>query len=188
MRGHDVYLVIGEIDARYMNVVVVFAETLIVDAWSHTLPVGNGRRRREKEKDEESYAALQVQEHNAEMARRAKIPVLTSGQARYILEKLIDEGKVSAVDIRRHLAGMWQEMTFIEKRIAELRGVASSVNPLRRVRRSASKALSKSLALQGQYIGFLRQIPEGDRKPFQNLAREKGRAAAIAALKKRLRK
>lgn len=130
------------------------------------------------------------------MARRSKVPpALTADQARYILEKLIDEGTVSAVDIRRHLAGMWQEMSFLEKRIAELRGVAGSVHPVRRVkaaarrvRRAVSPAQRKSFAMQGQYIGLLRQIPEGDRRTFQDLAKEKGRQAAIAALKKRLRK
>jgi O6-methylguanine-DNA--protein-cysteine methyltransferase len=122
-------------------------------------------------------------------------PALTAAQARYILEKLIDEGTVSPADVRRHLAGMWQEMNFLEKRIAELRGVASTIHPVRRVkaaarrvRRAVSPALSKSLAMQGQYIGLLRQIPEGDRKHFQDLAKDKGREAAIAALKKRLRK
>lgn len=129
------------------------------------------------------------------MARLAKVPALTPAQARYILEKLLDEGTVSAADVRRHLAGMWHEMTFLEKRIAELRGAATAVHPVRgvkavarRAKRALSPALSKSLAMQGQYIGFLRQIPEGDRKQFQDIAKEKGRAAAIAALKKRLRK
>jgi hypothetical protein len=46
----------------------------------------------------------------------------------------------------------------------------------------------KSRALQGQYIGFLRQIPEGDRRRFQDIAKNQGREAAVAALKKRLGK
>jgi len=73
-----------------------------------------------------------------------------------------------------------------------LRGLASSVRPVHRVkvgvRRVLSGAGQKSRALQGRYIGFLRQIPEGDRKRFQDLARNQGREAAIAALRKRLGK
>jgi hypothetical protein len=34
----------------------------------------------------------------------------------------------------------------------------------------------------------MRQIPEGDRRRFQDIARTKGRETAIAALKKRLGK
>jgi hypothetical protein len=46
----------------------------------------------------------------------------------------------------------------------------------------------RSRALQGQYIGLLRQVPEGDRKRFQDIAKTKGREAAVAALRKRLGK
>ncbi|HVS33896.1 MAG TPA: FaeA/PapI family transcriptional regulator [Thermoanaerobaculia bacterium] len=132
------------------------------------------------------------------MARAANVPPLTANQARYILEKLIDEGKVSAVDIRRHLAGMWQEMTFVEKRLSELRGIARPVkHPASRIRaavkraqrrRTVSPEVAASRQIQGQYLGLIRQVPEGDRRRFQDIARSKGREAAIAALKKRLGK
>ena len=129
------------------------------------------------------------------MRRKAEIQPLTATQARYILEKLVDEGKVTAGDITRHLAGMWQEMTFIEKRLSELRGAAGSVHPIRgakkaarRVRARVAPAVQKSRELQGQYMGLLRQIPEGDKKKFQDIAKEKGREAAVEALKKRLGK
>ena len=132
------------------------------------------------------------------MPRPANVPPLTANQARYILEKLIDEGQVSAADVRRHLAGMWQEMTFIEKRLSELQGAAQPVrHPVRAVRsavkqrrrrRNASPEVAASQRLQGQYLGLIRQVPEGDRKRFQDIAKEKGREAAVAALRKRLGK
>ena len=129
------------------------------------------------------------------MPRIAKVQPLTANQARYILEKLIDEGKVTAEDVRRHLAGMWQEMTFMEKRLSELRAAAASVHPVRTAKRAARRvraritpAIQKSRALQGQYIGLLRQIPEGDRRRFQDIAKIKGRDVAVAALKRRLGK
>ena len=133
------------------------------------------------------------------MARPANVPSLTPNQARYILEKLIDERVVSAADVRRHLAGMWQEMSFIEKRLSELRAVAGTARPVhsvkkavgkvsKRVRRSRkiSPEVAASQKIQGQYLGYMRQIPEGDRKRFQDIAKTKGREEAIAAMKKRL--
>jgi O6-methylguanine-DNA--protein-cysteine methyltransferase len=129
------------------------------------------------------------------MGRKVEPQPLTAGQARYILEKLIDEGKVKAEDITRLLAGMWQEMTFVERRLSELRGVTASVHPIEGAKRTARKvrarvapAVRKSRALQGQYIGLLRQIPDGDRKRFQDMARDQGREAAVEALKRRLGK
>lgn len=128
---------------------------------------------------------------------RAMVPAVTDAQAHYILEKLIDEGSVSAADVRRHLAAMWEEMSFIERRLADLRDLGGAArHPVRRVKArlrrrklgSVSPEVARSRALQGQYIGLLRQVPEGDRKRFADIARSKGREAAVAALKKRLGK
>ena len=75
---------------------------------------------------------------------------LSSHQAYYILEKLVDEKIVSAADIRRHLAGMWQEMSALERRIAELRDMAEPMrHPIRaakRVVRKVKKAAKKPAA------------------------------------------
>ena len=131
------------------------------------------------------------------MAKPATPQSVTPRQALYILEKLIDEGTVSAADVRRHLAGMWQEMTFLEKRISELRGVAdvarhpvarakATIRKRQRRRRPVTPEVAASQKLQGQYLGFMRQIPEGDRKRFQEIAKEKGREAAVEAMRKRL--
>ena len=40
-----------------------------------------------------------------------KVPSVTSNPARYILEKLIDNGEVTAAHVRRNLACMWNEMS-----------------------------------------------------------------------------
>lgn len=129
------------------------------------------------------------------MPRRTAVQPITATQARYILGKLIDEGKVSADDVTRHLSGMWQELTFVEKRLEELRAAAGAVQPVKRIRGVAKRArarlspeVQQSRALQGQYIGLLRQVPEGDRKRFQDLAKTKGREVAVSALKRRLGK
>lgn len=126
------------------------------------------------------------------MAKRAAVPETTPHQARYILEKLIDEGKVGAADVRRHLAGMWQELSAIERRIEELRSVAGSVHPVRRVKQTARKVTKKfksakvlaSQRLQGEYIRAIARVPKSQREKFKKIAKTDGREAAIAAMKK----
>jgi hypothetical protein len=134
------------------------------------------------------------------MARTAKPPALTAREAQYILEKLIDERTVSAGDVRRHLAGMWREMNFLEKRLSELRGIVGAVHPVgrtkevvrrvvKRVRRKAtSPEVAASRKLQGQYIAAIRQVPKSERKRFAQIAKKDGREAAIAVIKKRVGK
>lgn len=128
------------------------------------------------------------------MPRQATVPTITPSQAKYVLEKLIDEGDVSAADVRRHVAGMWQEMNFLDKRIAELRGLAGAVNPVQRAKRafkrvrSASAEVLASRKLQGQYIAAIRQLPKSQRKRFAVIAKKDGREAAISAIKKHLSK
>lgn len=128
---------------------------------------------------------------------RPTVPAVTAAQARYILEKLLDEGSVTAADVRRHLAGMWEEMSIMERRLAALRDLPAVMkHPIRRAKarlrqrklRTVSPEVADSRALQGQYIGLLRQVPKGNRKRFADIARTRGREAAVAALKKRLGK
>jgi hypothetical protein len=135
------------------------------------------------------------------MARRAETPTLSSGEARYVLERLIDEGKVTARDVREHVGAMWEEMNFIEKRLSELRGSAigqTVAHPVRTMRRAAKKIAKKtrklsaktraSYQLQGQYLGYMRQIPERQRAKYKKMAKAESREAAVAAMKKALGK
>ena len=52
---------------------------------------------------------------------------------------------------------------------------------------NTAKAI-KAHKLQGQYIGHLGRVPAKEKEHFRNIAHEKGVAAAVAALKKRLGK
>ena len=133
------------------------------------------------------------------MARPANYPKLNSEQARYILDQLIAERKVLAADIRRHLAGLGDEVRALEARLAALRGAAAPVisHPVRAInsvvsKRRTNKALTPearaSRKLQGQYVGLIRQIPERNRKRYQEIAKSKGRESAIAEMKKTLAK
>ena len=128
------------------------------------------------------------------MPRKLTIPPITNAQAKYILEKLIDEGVVNAGDVRRLISVMWSEMSAIEKRIAELRAVAEPLRQparamrkgARTVRRASRKILTperrESMRLQGRYLGSLMKIRKGDRARFRKIAKERGRAAAIQAM------
>lgn len=130
------------------------------------------------------------------MPRITTIPPVTNAQAKYILERLIDEGTVNAGDVRRIIGEMWREMSTIEKRIAELRAVAEPVrHPIRaarnataRVKRAARNTLTperrESMRLQGRYLGLLMRQRKSDRARFKKLAQERGREAAISAMEK----
>ena len=132
------------------------------------------------------------------MGRSAEVPAITGGQAKFVLEKLIDEKKVTAADVRRHLASMWDEMNALERRISELRGIASAVHPVRRLKRVVKRATARtrtlsaktraSYRLQGQFLGYLRQIPERDRGKYKKMAKNDGREGAVAAMKAALGK
>lgn len=126
---------------------------------------------------------------------KAETPSITSHQALYILEKAIDDRKISAADVRRYISGMWEEMNFLERRIAELRDAGEPLrHPVRaarsigkRVKRAARKVsaeVAASRRLQGQYIAAIRQVPKNRRAKYAAIAKEKGREAAIAAIKK----
>jgi hypothetical protein len=133
------------------------------------------------------------------MPRQATVPALTTSQTRYVLEKLIDEGKVTAADVRRHIAGMWSEMNSLERRLAELRAMIEParhpVRAIKKVAKSLTKAKRKitakgraSYRLQGLYVAHIRQIPERERARFKKMAKQDGRERAVAEMKKRLGK
>jgi hypothetical protein len=60
-------------------------------------------------------------------------------------------------------------------------------NGRRRKRRNISPEAHASHVLQGQYIFFMRQIPATKRERFKKIAKENGREAAIAEMKKILK-
>lgn len=132
------------------------------------------------------------------MARPAQLPTLTPGQAQYVLNQLIADGTVKAADVRRHAASIQEEIGTLERRLAELRAAASGVHPVRAAKRAARSVAKKvrqlsaktkaSYQVQGQYLGYIRQIPKTQRAKYQRLAKEQGREKAIAALKKALGK
>ena len=133
------------------------------------------------------------------MPRRTAVPPLTSSQAKFILERLIDERVVTAADVRRLLGEMWREMSAVEKRLDELRAAAEPMrHPIRAARKAAASARTAirrtvsperraSMRLQGRYLALLRKTRKADRLKFKKLAKQDGREQAIVAMEKALR-
>ncbi len=107
--------------------------------------------------------------------------------AQEVLQLLINDGRVSMSDVNRV-----REIRQLEQRLQALRG-GGSVVARRRGRpagqgggRRRTSALTSeqraSRQLQGRYLALVRQIPAGRRGRFGQIAKEKGREAAIRAM------
>lgn len=150
------------------------------------------------------------------MARPRKpvsLPHFSAGQAKYVLERLINERRISSTDVQRYVAEMHREISELEQRLVSLReatgdairGAIAKLPPVlggaRRGRPPGSGAGAKrrrrtaitaeqlaSRQLQGRYLGLIRQIPASRRAPFQKTAKERGREAAIKDMMVALKK
>lgn len=133
----------------------------------------------------------------------------TAAQLQYIVERALAEKRLTPTAITGYLRQLDEEIRDLEQRLQLLRGAASARVPLaakgsktrqdamerpkpalprpKRAARASAKNTS-SQKLQGQYIGFLRQLPLRDRPKYQELARKHGREQAIAAIRKVLGK
>lgn len=134
---------------------------------------------------------------------------LTPAQSHYVLGRLLRDGRVGQADVRRALDAMQNEIRNIEAQLAGLRAATGGTTSVRasqpvpvpiesgtpkptRKRRRASRPASPEVRaarkLQGQYLGYMRQVPKTKRNHFKKLFAQKGRAAAVAAMKKLLGK
>jgi len=111
----------------------------------------------------------------------------SGNDAQDILQQLIRDGHISAADINRY-----REIRQLEQRLQALRG-GGGVVARRRGRpagqgggRKRTSALTSeqraSRQLQGRYLALVRRIPAGRRGRFGQIAKEKGREAAIRAM------
>ena len=133
---------------------------------------------------------------------------LSPAQSHYVLSRLIEDKRVSTRDIVQYLSSMQTEIRALENRLEHLRtltrGAASPA--VRRGRKPARAAKAAKVAkpakrkvvlssqqrasrqLQGVYMSLIRQVPKAKRTAYQNLAREKGRQAAVDQIKAELAK
>jgi hypothetical protein len=141
------------------------------------------------------------------MARPKKVaPASYSpSQAVYVLERALADRKLSRADVKHYIGGMTEEIAALERRLASLRdALAEPVKRLvhkievkvrggdekqkARKKRAVSPEVAATRKLQGQYLGFISQIPKTKRAPYQKIAKTKGREEAIAAIRKTLGK
>jgi hypothetical protein len=138
--------------------------------------------------------------------KSASQPGFSPGQAKYVLERLIKDRRISASDARGYLNEMRSEIGVLEERLKSLReaageairGAIQALTPGRRRGRppgSGAKQAAKPRAkrrraritpeqlasrqLQGRYLGLIRQIPAARRGQYQKIAKDRGREAAI---------
>ena len=136
---------------------------------------------------------------------RGAAPLLTAGQAAYVLERLISDRRVSRTDLDRYVSDMGREIGELERRLESLRAAhggsqAGAVTrtraprgrkaagtptaaPAKKGGRKKSRRISAeqraSQKIQGRYLGLVRQFPASKRPYFAKVAKEKGREAAI---------
>lgn len=132
-------------------------------------------------------------------ASASPLSALTPGQARYILEKLVSDRRVSAGEMNRYIGDMHREIDSLEERLQSLRSAAperaqqqpgawrrgpgrppgSGARKTGRTTTALTPEQRASRQLQGRYLGLIRQIPATRRGQYARLAKEKGREAAI---------
>ncbi|GAC1431192.1 MAG: hypothetical protein NVSMB68_03510 [Thermoanaerobaculia bacterium] len=142
------------------------------------------------------------------MAKRRKSAakhIFSAGQAKYVLERLIGERRITSADVQRYVTDMQREIGDLERRLQSLReatgdairgaiekltpgkrrgrppGSGAAGSAVKRAKRTV-KITAEQLAsrqLQGRYLGLIRQIPAARRSTYQKIAKERGREAAI---------
>jgi len=98
------------------------------------------------------------------MPRRPAQSTLTSGQAEYVVYRMLDERRISPAEIDRYVSGMQHEIREIEERLVRLRAAAGGAQP------TADRAPTRDR------LGF---PPGRKRRQYSAIAKEKGREAAI---------
>lgn len=118
---------------------------------------------------------------------------LTPGQALYVLDRLMRERRVNPREVARMASEMDGEIADLERRLAMLRadtgGVARGARRsagTRRSTRPVNPAVAASRRLQGEYMGLMRHVTGRERVRIKNIAKEKGREAAVREMRSKL--
>jgi|GEM_PF-2804089 len=145
------------------------------------------------------------------MPRAKKTVSVSPSQAKYIVERAVADGKLSAADINSYMSSLSEEISTLEARLMTLR--TTIVEPVKtyvrehfthakdkpaeggdgpfpktdKKRKKKAKAVTPerkaSMQLQGQYLGLLAKLPANQKEKIKKLAKDEGREAAIKAMK-----
>ena len=112
---------------------------------------------------------------------------VTPGQAQYVLERLIRERRITRSDVARLVGEMHREIQELEDRLATLQQAAASQQRTGNgaSTRRPTPALARSRKVQGEYMGLIRHLTGSARTRIKKLAAERGREAAIQAMRAR---
>ncbi|MBV8543574.1 MAG: S24/S26 family peptidase [Acidobacteria bacterium] len=119
---------------------------------------------------------------------------VTPGQAQWIVERLLADGRISAKDVSQYLDAMRGEIRDIERRLALLRDARSgpaaspaprSAPPIRKTRKGKGeqrpKASGHPRGIAGTLAVLLRSIPAAEHAAIQAIRADQGIQAAIKA-------
>lgn len=133
----------------------------------------------------------------------------TPEEARYVLDGLVKDRRVSKVELRQYLARMKDEAEELVERLRSLgwqgavaagalvggaaiasssRGRAAVKRAVKAAKKAASPEQLAGRKLQGRYLGLIRQVPASQRGKFSTIAKTDGRQAAIDAMRAHLGK
>lgn len=128
----------------------------------------------------------------------------TPNEAKYILEQIVRDGRVSRADLGTYRERMKEEAEGLLARLRALgwnetasaaaaaavgAAVVAAAPAVARGAVTAAKRVRKltaeqraTMQIQGQYLGRIRRFPASRRTEFQRIAKEQGREAAIKAM------
>ena len=133
----------------------------------------------------------------------------TPEEARYVLEGLVKDRRVSKGELKQYLSRMKDEADELLERLRSLgwqgavavgavvggaalasssRGRAAVTRAARAVKKAVTPEQQAGRKLQGRYLGLIRQIPASQRAKFSTMAKNDGRQAAIDAMRAQLGK
>jgi hypothetical protein len=122
---------------------------------------------------------------------------VTPGQAKWIVERLIAERRISRAEVQTILAQMADEIVTLEHRLAALRGasmdapvapqkartVSRGLRSGKRTGRGRTKAVGHPRGIAGTLAVLLRSIPAAEHAAIAAIRADKGIKAAISAAK-----
>lgn len=143
-------------------------------------------------------------------ARKSRTPAeLTEGQAKYVLTRLVEDRRVSQMEVGRYVKEMAAEINALEEKLRRLRSAQSGAvaRTARRVRSAADDASGHEAAtrrrgkrrrkrhqtlsperiavlkLQGQYLALMRKLSQRKRAQYKKMFREQGLETTLRALR-----
>ena len=115
---------------------------------------------------------------------------LTPEQSKYVLDNLVQEGKIRTSQIQHALQGREREIRTLRERLASLEGMGRSsrggrgtrlalaLRP-RVTRRKMSPRVRALRKMQGKYMGYVRRLNPADKARVRAVREKQGMEAAI---------